>query len=70
MKSNKSKHAYHYTTEPIKLECALIDVKNILLECGYENLSDLEKLHLIHEAVFSYDRNYIDGLRLHLKRKK
>lgn len=71
MASGKTHDLYDYTLEPEALNSTLLDVKNILLGYGgYEDVSDLERLFLIHDAVYSYNRNYINSLHYQLKIKK
>ena len=71
MKKPKVQDLYDYTTDADRLCAAVLEVKNIVHGFGYdENITDLEKLHLINDAVSQYNRNYIDCLRYSLKEKK
>jgi len=51
---------YNYLTEPSRLMGDLLEVKNVVHGFGYEeNITDLEKLFIIHEIVTGYNRDLI-----------
>lgn len=53
---------YDYITESSRLMSDLVVVKNIVHGFGYDkDITDLEKLLLIHEAVFAYDKDVIES---------
>ena len=53
---------YDFKTGEFKPESVLISVKNVVHGFGYpENISDLEKLHIICDLVYGYERDTIEA---------
>jgi len=61
-----SEDLYDYRTNPQRMVEALSEVSVILHD---KEMTDLQKLHQIHDAVFGYERGYIETLHYQLKVK-
>ena len=59
MKTEKIQNSYERLTEKDRLTATIIAIKSIVHGFGYENINDLEKLFLINDEVFVYNRNYL-----------
>lgn len=70
MKKNNIQNLYEYMTEEDRLSFMLIEIKSIISGFGFEDdLTNLEKIHSIHDVVFQYNRNHIKNLKNSLKEK-
>lgn len=54
---------YEFMVGDGKPEAVLLSIKNAVHGFGYEKMSDLEKLHVIHELVKGYDKATTDEYR-------